>query len=777
MLPSRHGSTSTIREAINDANCQIEAGAATGATIQVAAGTYPERIFIWPNVHVQCASPSTTTIDATGKGRAAVVFSSGSPVCGPPPAPYPCRPRTDFMIDGCKITGGSGEVRPVELTVAGGGVFVFGDAVVSNNLITGNVLSGAQPDWLGAGVYVAYGNPTISGNTITKNVSTPPPVGGQGTAHAIGGGIFVLGSLSSVPTQVRIEANSIIDNFVDGEVGSGGGMRVDGNPGTIVTRNTIIGNRSTTLGGGIEIYGTVLATDNLAYGNSSGTYGGGFYVLLGTNGAVQITNNTIYGNALTNAKAGSGYSFASYGGGLSTYAMFPPSSQEATLTNNLIAANSVTAAGTGGGLNSVTQTRPMLTYNDFWNNLKLPSTIQNITGDYTDSQVIGTNGNVGIDPSVVRVPAFTDVTIAAGTTTTVAVASAARYVVNQVIAYDFDNVARTVTAVNTTTNVLTFTPALTAASKAWKLLANWGTSTNVTEDFHLQATSGLVDTGTNQGAPAVDLDGLPRTVDGNADGTATTDIGAYEFHIPDTDGDGVPDAQDCAPLVNSVWTPPGPVGATLVAGSGSPFSLSWTKVPQSNVYNLYRGTISGSFSFNHGCFKPASPDLTAQDAALPPLGSAFYYLVSAVNSCAESCLGLNAAACEIPPGSPICFTIPGGIPTTDTDGDTVYDINDNCPRVANTTQADQDRDTVGDACDNCMTVYNPNQIDADRNGIGDRCQDLDHDSYTPDAADPAQADCNDNNPAVHPGALEVCNGIDDDCNGLEIGRASCRARG
>ena len=50
-------------------------------------------------------------------------------------------------------------------------------------------------------------------------------------------------------------------------------------------------------------------------------------------------------------------------------------------------------------------------------------------------------------------------------------------------------------------------------------------------DYHLQTTSPCIDAGSNAapGLPATDLEGDPRVIDGNGDGTSTVDMGADEY--------------------------------------------------------------------------------------------------------------------------------------------------------------------------------------------------------------------------------------------------------
>ena len=110
----------------------------------------------------------------------------------------------------------------------------------------------------------------------------------------------------------------------------------------------------------------------------------------------------------------------------------------------------------------------------------------------------------------------------------------------------------------------------------------------------------------------------------------------------------------------------------------------------------------------------------------------------------------------------------------DADGDGVRNGVDNCPALANADQLDGDGDRAGDVCD-CA----PNDADTYPgapqicDGINNDCDDPAWPTAPADEADGdndgsriCDGDCDDENDQAYPGATEICNGFDDDCDEL-----------
>jgi hypothetical protein len=79
--------------------------------------------------------------------------------------------------------------------------------------------------------------------------------------------------------------------------------------------------------------------------------------------------------------------------------------------------------------------------------------------------------------------------------------------------------------------------------------------------------------------------------------------------------------------------------------------------------------------------------------------------------------------------------------------------------TADCLENDKDGDGIADGLDNCPNLFNPQQADSDFDALGDSCDQDDDNDTSPD-----ELDCAPKDPKILPGAQELCDGVDNDCN-------------
>ncbi len=276
-------------------------------------------------------------------------------------------------------------------------------------------------------------------------------------------------------------------------------------------------------------------------------------------------------------------------------------------------------------------------------------------------------------------------------------------------------------------------------------------------------------------------DGLDNDCDGQTDpGFPDSNSDGFADCVdPDIDGDGVVNVNDCAPAnaaifpgakeicdgldndCNGVTDDAGATGCTLWFqdndGDGSGAGLGQCLCDVSGKFTAATG---GDCNDSNGAIHPGATEVCNDaddncngasdegcDDDLDLWCDATMTVVGAPSVCASGKQDCNDAAGNIHPGqAEVCGN----------------GIDDNCDGLTDT----------GDSLSGCIVYY----VDNDGDGYGDKslsqCLCAASSLYTTQIA----GDCNDTDAKVNPKAQEVCNGKDDDCDGVTDGATAAECK-
>ncbi len=472
-----------------------------------------------------------------------------------------------------------------------------GFTVRNGGVFTGGVYSAGGPGGRGGGIDCNVSSPIIANNVITRN-----SLGSDFTSDAAdGAGIGMYASYATVA------GNTFFDNEILNDYSYGGAMFITSSM-PLVRGNDFHANHAP-YGSAIYAYTSFPAIVGNVFSNNSG------YVLQpmyfgSVTGAVDIelcgdvyfARNTLTGNR------------ASTGGGLTVQSTF-----EGRIVDNVFYANvAYDAAGAGGG---------------------------GIGGGAYVEVSAAPSGLLEIENNTFADNTASDAFLGErGGALAITPLSGSSVIANNVMAFNSSGIWRHPGASfypTVVTNDL-----YNASGKDYINLPPGPTDIGSDPSFANRAggnlrvlsTSACVDAGTSsEVAPGeTDRDGATRTQDGNADGLAVVDIGAYEVS-PDSDGDGVPDWLDCAPYNPSTSLPPPEVAGLLVSWQYST-TVTWTAQETGIVYDVVGGVI-GNLRVDGGVLGATCLDddgvlaSWTDPRSAPAPGAGWYYLVRAENYC------------------------------------------------------------------------------------------------------------------------------------------------